>query len=156
MKSKWAGTTLVNYATIFVDQINSVRPTSVSLLCSVVETIDKRREFNAKLAHTHTCNFCAFSKALRTGEDDSVANIALHLPYIAGMRLLDVHGIKLQMLAVLVVKLIQSGNLPPKWRSRVTPEDEHDGLLIAKRGQTDVRGFVECGKREVGSQVPDV
>src|SRR5256885_2042893 len=121
MKSKWAGTTLVNYATIFVDQINSVRPTSVSLLCSVVETIDKRREFDAKLAHTHTCNFCAFSKALRTGEDDSVANITLHLPYIAGMRIWLVPGIKRQRLPVRVVKFIQTGILPPKWRSRVTP-----------------------------------
>jgi hypothetical protein len=45
------------------------------------------------------------------------------------MSLKDVDRIKTDFVLVLIGQLVQGGNLPPKWRSGVAPENQHDRLL---------------------------
>jgi hypothetical protein len=47
----------------------------------------------------------------------------LHLPDIARMRFRDVHDQKSDFVLVLLVELIESGDLPPEGRSGVTAEN---------------------------------
>jgi hypothetical protein len=42
------------------------------------------------------------------------------------MGLKNVNGIEVDLALVLLGKFVQGGNLPPKRRSRVAPEDQHD------------------------------
>jgi hypothetical protein len=143
MKPEGAWTTLVNYAATFINQINPIGPAGISLLCDVIETINERGKFDAELPHAHARNLLALANVLWTGEDDLIANVALHLPNIAGMRFQDVNSVELHTLTIVVVELVKRGNLPPKWRSGVTAKDEHDRLVITKRGQVDLRGLIK-------------
>jgi len=87
MKSEWAGAAFVCHTTVFVDEVNSIRPAGIFLLRRVVEVIDQRGKLDAEFANAHTRNLLTFTEALRTGEDHVVAEVALHLPNVAGMRL---------------------------------------------------------------------
>jgi len=156
MKSERAWTALINYAPGFIEQVNAIGPATVSLLGTVVEAVDKGRKFDAKLAYAHARNLFALSQVLWTGKNDFIANVTLHLPNIAGMRFQNVHGVELHALTIFVVKLIERGNLPAKWRSRATAEDQHYGLVVTNRCQADVRVLIQGGKREVGRGVSDV
>ena len=106
MKSERARTALISHASLFINQINAIGPARVSLFRSVVETIDERGKFDAKLAHAHARHLFALSYVLWTGEDDLIANVALHLPNIAGMRFEDIDGVKLDLLPVIFVELV--------------------------------------------------
>jgi hypothetical protein len=48
------------------------------------------------------------------------------------MRFRDVHHQETDLVPILLVKLIESGNLPPEWRSSVAAEDEHYGLALGR------------------------
>jgi hypothetical protein len=50
------------------------------------------------------------------------------------MRFIDINDVESDMIAVLLVELVERGNLPAKRRSSVTAKYEDDGLLAAKRG----------------------
>ena len=132
MKSEGARTTLIDHASTFINQINSIRPPRVRLLGGVVETIDERRKLNAELAHTHVRNLLALSDVLWAGKDDLVANVALHLPNIAGMSFQNIDGVELYTLTIFIVELVECRNLPPKWRSGVASEDQYHGLVVTK------------------------
>jgi hypothetical protein len=54
----------------------------------------------------------------------------LHLPDVAGMRFGDVDHQERDLLSVLLVELVESGNLPPEGRSSVAAEDEHNRLAL--------------------------
>ncbi len=60
-------------------------------------------------------------------EDDSFLDVALHLPKIAGMGLIDVDDEERDTVFILLVKLVERGNLPAKGRSSVAPENEDNG-----------------------------
>jgi hypothetical protein len=47
----------------------------------------------------------------------------------------DVDRVEIDLALVLLRKLIQGGNLPPKGRSRVAAEDEYDRFLLPQRRQ---------------------
>jgi hypothetical protein len=41
----------------------------------------------------------------------------------------DVDRVEGGLIFILLGELVQGGNLPPKWRSGIAPEDEDDGLV---------------------------
>jgi hypothetical protein len=65
------------------------------------------------------------------------------------MRLDNVDDQERYLLIVLIVKLVERGNLPPEWRSSVAAENEHHGLRRRERRKLHASGFVELGQREV-------
>jgi hypothetical protein len=46
------------------------------------------------------------------------------------MRLGDVDDEEADLVRILIVELVEGGNLPPKGRSGVAAEDENDGLML--------------------------
>jgi hypothetical protein len=50
------------------------------------------------------------------------------------MRFRDVHHQKRNAILILLVEFVEGRNLPPEWRSGVTSEDQHDGLLFIQSG----------------------
>src|SRR5579859_6027862 len=146
MESERPRTALVGNSPIFVDQINSIRPTRVFLFGSVVETVDQRWKFDTELTNTHSRHFLALAKGFRTGKNYFVADIALHLPNVAGVGFEDVHRVKRHTRSVVVVKLVEGRNLPPEWRSGVAAKDEDDGFVVANRSQGRLRAVIEAGQ----------
>ncbi len=71
--------------------------------------------------------FCGWIRKQNTFLD-----VALHLPEIARMSLVDVHNEERYLIFILLVQLIERGNLPAKWRSSVTAKDENNRFPIAK------------------------
>src|SRR5437868_443561 len=132
MKSEGTRTALINHAPALINQIDPVRPASISPFCGVIETIDQGGKFDPKLTHTHARHLFALPDAFWTGKHDLLPHIALHLPNVARVRFEDVDGVKLNLLPVVVVELVERGNLPPKWRSGVAAEDQHHGPVVTK------------------------
>lgn len=59
------------------------------------------------------------------------------------MRFGDIDDQKRNAPMILLVKLIQSGNLPSKWRSGVAAKDQNHGLLLVKRRKLNALTLVE-------------
>src|SRR5579884_1604740 len=153
MEPKRSWTALVGHSSIFVDQINSIGPTGIGLLRAIVEIVNQRRKFNSQLPHAHPCHVLALGNVFRTGEDDFIPNVALHLPHVTRMRFEDVHGVELHTRSVFVVKLVESGNLPPKWRSSIAAKDKHYRLPGLERREAYMRRFIQSGQTEIGSGI---
>ena len=109
-----------------------------------------------KFADAGRRNLLAVGHGGRVLKDDALFHVALHLPKVAGMRLIDVNDEESHMVSVLLVELIERGNLPAKRRSSIAAEDEYDGLFAAKRREGDVARVVEQWKCEIGSSVADL
>src|SRR5215470_10520033 len=107
MKSEGAWTALINHATSFINQINSIRPACIRLLCRVVEAIDERGKLDAELADAHASHLFALSDVLWAGKDYPIANVALHLPNVARVRFQDINSVELHPLTIFVVELVE-------------------------------------------------
>ena len=127
-ESEGTGLALVRDSSISVDQVNSVGPTGVGLFGGITEFIQHGREFDSQLSNACSCHKGPFVLIFGAREDNLVANIALHLPHVAGVRLGDVDHEERDFPLVLVVELVESGNLPPEWRSSVAAKN-HDHRL---------------------------
>src|SRR5581483_335105 len=128
-EAEGAGLALVGDAPASIDQINAVRPTGVRLLGCVREFIQNGRELDSELAHARARYVGTLVFTLRTDEDHVVFYIALHLPHVAGMRLDDVDREKSNPTTVLLIQLVEGGNLPPKGRSGIAPEHQHHRMV---------------------------
>ena len=96
----------------------------------------------------------AFIVILRTGKDDRIADVALHLPNVAGVRFQDIHGVECHPASILLVQLVKGGNLPPEWRSGVAAEDEYNRLLLPEGGKLDLALVIQCRQLEIGRMSP--
>ena len=146
------GLVLNTHPAIAINQVNTVRPAGVGDLGSIVEAVDDCRKFDAELAHARARYIRALSFILRTGKDDRVADVALHLPNVAGMRFQDVHGVERHPVSVLLVELVEGGNLPPEWRSSVAAEHQHNRLLAPEGRELDLTLVVESRQLKVWSR----
>ncbi len=57
-----------------------------------------------------------------------IVDVALHLPDVGRMRLGDVDDVESNTVLILLVKLVERGNLPAKWRSSVAAENQRNGF----------------------------
>ena len=69
------------------------------------------------------------------------------------MRFDDVDDQERDLLVVLVIELVEGGNLPPEGRSSVAAEDEDDGSFGGECGKLDALALVELQQGEVGGCV---
>src|SRR6267378_1778010 len=113
------GSALVGYASARINQEETIRPCRVGTLRRVAKFVEHRWNFDSEFAHTRTRNHGALVFGPRTGEDDLVFDVVLHLPHIAGMRFGDVDDEELDLVRILLVELVEGGNLPPERRSSV-------------------------------------
>ena len=153
LESKRAGLAFIDDAALVVDQVDAIGPSRIGALGGIAELVEDRGKFDSKLAYAGAGDQSALLFVFWAGEDNSVLNVALHLPDIAGMSLENIDDEKCNSIAVLIEKLVEGGNLPPKGRSSVTAEDKHHGLLRGERGKLHASGLVELHQREVRSGI---
>jgi hypothetical protein len=156
LESERARLALESHATMRVDQIHAVRPAGVRTLGGVPEFVQHCGKLYPQLAHAKSGDVLTLVFILRTGEDDLIPDVALHLPHITGMSFGDVYGQKGDTILVLLVELVEGGNLPPKGRSGVTAEDEHYGLAGVEGRKLDSTRFVLFHQRKIRSGVSDM
>jgi len=72
------------------------------------------------------------------------------------VRLSDVDNEESDLALILIVELVEGGNLPPEGRSSVAAEDHHDGLGLVEFRESNGAGLIDLGEREVGGGVADV
>jgi hypothetical protein len=124
----------VSDSAVAIDQVEAIGPGRVGGFGGVAEFIEQGRNLDAELSHTGSGNKCPFLFAARTGEDDFVLDVALHLPDVAGMRLGNVNHEKFRLRGVIFVELIEGRNLPPERRSGVAAKNQHyRPMLCLKR-----------------------
>src|SRR3954447_1104698 len=126
MESKRARFALVNNLSITIYQVQAIRPTGVSLFRNIVEAIDHGRELDAQFPHATVGHVDALVQVLGAREYDFILHISLHLPDIAGVSFQDVNRVERDVVTVFLIQLVKGRNLPPKRRSSVAAEDEHD------------------------------
>ncbi len=117
---------LVGDATIRIDQVNTVGPAGVSLFGRVVELVQNSGKLDSQFAHASASDESSLVFILGAGKNNVVADVAFHLPHVAGVRFDDVDSQKGYVVAVLLVKLVEGGNLPPEGRSSVAAKDQDD------------------------------
>ena len=140
MKPERAGFAFVADATAPLDEVQAVRPSGIGSFNPVVEAIDDGRELDSQLAHASSRYRGTFLLIAGTPEKHLVANIALHVPDVSGVRFENIDSVEINLALVLLGELIQGGNLPPKGRSSVTAEYQHD-RFISPKGRQLHRGF---------------
>src|SRR5579872_5445200 len=133
LETERPGFALVYDPSARVDQIHTIGPARVSALRHVFKTIEHSGKFDSQLADAGSGNQRPLCLVLRAGQYDLVANITFHLPDIAGMCLENVDHQERHSVSILIVELVEGRNLPPKWRSSVTSEHQHDGLFRSER-----------------------
>ena len=153
LESEWAGFALVSDPVVLIDQIDSIRPACVGALRLVVESVDHCWELDSQFAHAAAGYLGALVEVLGAGENNFVFQIALGLPDVAGMRLDDVDNQERDLLVVLVIQLVEGGNLPPEGRSSVAAEDEDDRFRCGERGEFYIRRLVELDERKIGRRI---
>ena len=90
------------------------------------------------------------------GEEHLLAQVDGELPAVSGVSLLDVDDEEIDLIAVLAVELVESGNLPPEGRSSVATEDEHHGLAGESIGKPDAVVAVVGFEMEIGGGGTDL
>src|ERR1035441_9991559 len=103
---------------------SSVGPSGIGLFDGIVHAIDERREADPQSAHTAIGHLESFALGARIAEHHALANVAAHLPDVAGVRLLDIDGVEGHAIPIGIEQSIERGNLPAKGRSSVASEDQ--------------------------------
>ena len=117
------------------NEVQPVRPPGVRSFDVIVETVDERRELDSEFTHAGPGHIESFGFVSGAGEEHVVAYVGLHLPYVGRVRLKNVDRVEPNLVLVLLGELVQGGNLPPKWRSGIAPEDEDDRIRRPERAQ---------------------
>jgi len=126
-----------------VDQVNAVGPAGISLFGGVAKLVEHSRKFYPKFSHASSGDECSILFGFRAGKNNAVFDVALHLPDIAGVRFGNVNHLEADAIAILLVKFIQGGNLPPERRSSVAAKYQHDGLLLIQYRKPNALAFVQ-------------
>jgi len=142
-EAEGAGRTFEDNAVVGVDEVEAVGPSGVGALGGVAELVEDGGELDAEFADAGSGDVGALVFVFGAGEDNIVFDVALHLPDVAGMGFENVDGQEADFSVVVVVELVEGGNLPPEGRSSVAAEDEDDGLPGGKLGELDALAFVE-------------
>src|ERR1017187_1980207 len=151
-----AGPALVDHSAIAADQVEAVGPSGIGLFDGIVHAIDERREADPQSAHTAIGHRESFALGARVAEHDALANVAAHLPDVAGVRLLDIDGVEGDAIPIDIEQSIERGNLPAKGRSSVASEDQHDGTRTAVGGKLHGAVVVQGGQAEIRGEVAGV
>jgi len=128
LKAKRSGSALVGDAALRIDEVNAVRPACISLFGRVAELVKHRRKLKGELSNAGSGDERAVFFRFRACKNDFLFDIALHLPNVTGMRLSNINDQKSDPIAILPVKLVECGNLPPERRSGVASEYQHHRL----------------------------
>jgi len=153
MEAEGAGWAFEFHHAVTADEEEAIRPPGVGFFDSISEIIDEGGDVDAEFADAAFGDGGPFFKSLGVDQDHVVADIAGHLPDVAGMSFADVDNIKLYPVLVLFIEVVERGNLPAKGRSSIAAEDQDDGAFIAEGREPHRRGPVERFEREIGCGV---
>jgi hypothetical protein len=111
---------------------------------------------NAQFRDTQFSQFTALAIIFGIREHNLILEIVGILPDVGGVGFANVDNIESDLILVLLVQLIQSGNLPPKGRSSIAPEDEHDRFLATQGGQLEMTLVVRGFQQKIWRRIPSV
>jgi hypothetical protein len=135
VEAEGARPAFVRDSTACLNEVHAVRPTGISGFDLIIEIIDERWKFDVKTSDAGVCHGGALGLISWTAKEDLILHVALHLPHISRMGFENVHGIEIYLALVLFRQFVQGGNLPPKRRSSIATEDQHNGPRRPQRGK---------------------
>jgi len=153
LEAEGAGFGFEDDLAVLVDEVDAVGPSGVGLFGGVAKFVEHRGKLYPQLAHAGTGDEGALIFIFRAGKDDFVADVAFHLPNVAGMGFENVDHQKRNLAVVLIVEFVEGRNLPPERRSSVASEDQNHRLSRGQRRQLDAFGLVQPQQCEVRSRI---
>jgi len=72
-----------------------------------------------------------------TTKNHTVPDVASHLPHVARVGFAYINNVKRHFLPVLLIQLVERGNLPAKWRSSIAAENEYDRFVASEGREPD-------------------
>ena len=153
LESVGARLALVSDATVGANHVEPVGPACVRGLGRVLQVVNDGGNLEAQLGHAGVGHGATFVQALLAGDGDFFFDVVLILPRVDGMGFLDIDDVEGRLILVLLVELVERGNLPAERWSGVASEDEHYRLVTAKGGELDARLFVVGRKLEAWRRV---
>jgi hypothetical protein len=127
-----AGLALISDMPPAIDDVEPVRPACVRRFGGVAEVVEKGGQLYVEVTHAGLGHFAASLRGMGVRKDDLVTDVRSGLPGVAGVRLFEVNDKERDAVFVLVIQAVKSRDLPAKWRSGVTAENQDYGLLAAQ------------------------
>jgi hypothetical protein len=146
---------LVRNLTVFVDDVESLRPRGVSIVGSVGHLVDA--EWNGIFEALG--EIVGNGDAVVQGLGLHVANVILlfgvgfHAPLVEGMSLADVDGQEIGVILVIIVELNDVANLATKRRSSEAAEDEDERSASGSFADVKVGRAIERDQPSIGSGI---
>jgi hypothetical protein len=156
LESEWSRAALVGDSAVSVDHIQTVRPCGVRMFRGIREVVDNGRNTQGQLGGACSLHRTTLGESLGAGHGNMIFLVVFVLPGVESVGFHDVDHIECGAIFILVVELIERGNLPAEWRSSVTPENEHHRFLPLEGRERDRRLPVRCGQIESRSGVADL
>ncbi len=132
------------------DQVKPVRKSVILEVGRVLHVIDQRRNRKLQLERTDLCDFISGFERRWLCEQDPLALIGFHLPFVSRVRLSNVDDEEFNSISESAMKFLEVPSLGTKGRSGVAAEDKGNRLLAAQGRELHLRAAVEPGQFEVG------
>ena len=99
---------------------------------AIFHGVDQGGHRDVEFPHAGGSHLFALGSGGGVLKNHAFLDVALHLPKIAGMRFVNVNDVERDTLAVLLVELVERGNLPAKRRSSIAAKNQYDRLFATK------------------------
>lgn len=132
-EAEWARSAAVCYSPIAPDKVEPVRKCVVLEVGRVFHVIDQRRNRELELERTDLRDFISCSERRWLLEQDPLALVGFHLPFVSWVGLTNVDDEKFESISEAAMKFLQVPSLGTEGRSGIAAEDKSDWLLSAQR-----------------------
>src|SRR5690242_7385623 len=132
MESKGSSLAFEGHPAGRVNDVEPVGPAGVSALGGVLDIIHKGGHMNSEFDHASFRRLVAFEQRLGRGNQHAIFNVARHLPTVSWMRFFDIDNIERHLILILVIELVERGNLPTEGRSCMASEYQYHRFLSPK------------------------
>lgn len=119
--------------------VESIRPGGVGGFRRVVDRINECGQLDTEVDCARVSEADAVFVLLGIFVDDVFLLVGCRLPCIAGMSLLNIDEEELRLILVLLIELVERGNLPAKGRSGVAAEYQ-DNRFLSSEGRESYFG----------------
>lgn len=124
------GATLVNHVTVESDQRQAFGHRVPRAGDSVVHAINEGRRLKSGLQHARLAGVYPLVDVCGLGKNYAVGKVLGHLPAIAGVNLLDVNNVEIDLVFPATVDIVNGTSLVPEGRSSVAAKNKRDRPFV--------------------------
>jgi hypothetical protein len=120
----------IGNASIFIEDVQPLRPRRIRIVCAIVHIIDSKWQRKLEAFHEIVGDRHTLLQVLWLRVANVILHVRFHLPFIGGMGLAHIHSQKIGVIFVILVDLNDVADLATKRRSSEAAENENQRALL--------------------------